>query len=107
MRVLQRLPAAPGWHVVFADAAREPPVRFVPVVGWAVVETGGASTDAPPSVAALASRAGTPRGPEVVPIAEGDDAPVVAGASRGYLGAAAPGEPPEAWAERARAVLRG
>lgn len=105
-RVLQRLPATPGWHLAFADATREPPVRFVPVVGWAVVETGAQASDAPPSVAALASRAGTPRGPEVVPVAEGDDAPVLPGAP-GYLGAAPPGEPPEAWAERARAALRG
>lgn len=109
MKVLQRLPAAPGWQVVFVDASLEPPVRLVPIVGWAVVETGGASSDAPPSVAALASRAGVPRGPEVVPLIAttgGDDAPVLPGAA-GYLGAAAPGESPDAWVERARAALSG
>lgn len=90
MRVVKRLAAAPGWHVVFADPTREPPVRFVPVAAWAVIEAG----------------AGTPRGPEVVPIAEGDDAPVLPGTA-GYLGAAAPGESPDTWVERARALLGG
>lgn len=106
LSVLQRLPAAPGWHLVYVDADREPPVRFVPVAGWAVVESSASSSDAPPSVAALAPRAGAPRGPEVVPVAEGDDAPVLP-QRPGYLGAAAPGESLESWAARARAALRG
>lgn len=89
---------------MFADASRDPPVRFVPVVGWAVVETGASAGGDPPSVAALASRARTPRGPEVVPIAEGDDAPVLPG-TPGYLGALGPGEPADGWVERARAIL--
>ncbi|MBX3471230.1 MAG: hypothetical protein KF878_30555 [Planctomycetes bacterium] len=90
-RVLRRLPAAPGWHLVYAVAEREPPVRFVPVVGWAVV-------DGAPGAA----------GPEVCPIPLGpaDAAPVIkALAGRDYLGAAAPGEEPGDWADRARATL--
>ena len=89
MIVLRTIPAAPGWHLAWADPAAEPPVRFVPVAAWAFVE-------------------GIPgaKGPEACPVPAGDAGPVIRTlASREYLGAAAPGERPEDWADRARAAL--
>lgn len=91
MKILRTIPAAPGWHLAWADATRDPPVRFEPVAAWAFV-------DGLPGAA----------GPEACPVPFGpaDAPPVVrASASREYLGAAAPGERPEDWAERARAAL--
>lgn len=74
---------------MWADPAVDPPVRFVPVAAWAFVD-------------------GIPgaKGPEACPVPTGASEPVIrAVVAREYLGAAAPGERPEEWADRARAAL--
>jgi len=100
-RILETIPAKPGWHAAYADPGGDGrlPVRFEPVVSWAVVDgiPGAPGPEVCPMVRQVAG--GLPR---LVPLVQG--AP--GGCPAEFLGVSPPGEAPDAWAERARARLQ-
>lgn len=94
MRILETIPAQPGWRCAFAVEGPDP-LRLVPVAAWAVVE--GVPGAGGPEVCPMLEHAEPGRLPELRPVVHG----LPTHCPPGYLGLVAPTEPLEPWRARA------